>query len=436
VNVTLDWRVAAFTLALSICTGVLSGLAPAWQSSSVDLSSALKPTTRGSRTRALLVTAEIALAVVLSIGAALLIRSFISIRHVNPGFDPRDVVVMRVSLAGPRFAKAADASRVIQESTRRLRAIPGVESVASSCCVPLDTRIQAGFEIPGRPPGPASQGVTGRVSASAGYFETLHIPLLRGRTFTQRDETGPPAAIVNETFANQFWPDGDALNGRLKIGGDPLAIVGIAADVRDRGLNRDPRPTVYIASSSPGGLLRLMPWAWIIRTRGAPAPWIPQIEKELREATGGLPAGSIRTMQDIVARSTAAGDFNTLVMTIFGASALLLAAIGVYGLMAHSVAERVREIGIRLALGARSREIRRMILFEGLRIIGPGVVLGAAAGFGLTRLMSALLFGVQTHDPLVFSIAPLVLAAAGIIAVWLPAARASRVEPAIALRHE
>jgi predicted permease len=443
-NVSFDWRVLGFAFSLSILTGILFGLIPALQSSRTDLSSALKANghrsgvdLRTNKTRALLVTTEVALAVVLLIGAALLIRSFIAIRQVNPGFDAHHVLTMRVSLTGPQFADPASVAQAIHEGVRRIRALPGVEVAATTCCVPLDSRLQVGFQIAGRPQGPASGGVTGWTEVSAGYFEVFKIPILRGRTFTERDESGPPVVIINETLAKQSWLNSDPLNGQIMIGnGSPIQIIGVVGDVRDRGLNREPRPTLYVPSVTPGGLLKLLPWAWVIRTQVAPMSLSSAIRKELREASGGLPVGQVRTMEEILSRSTAAGDFNALVMTIFGCSALLLAAIGIYGLIAYTVFQRVHEIGIRLALGAESTHIRNMIVLNGLRPALAGVVCGLAAAFGFTRLISSFLFGVKAWDPLVFFSVPLILVGVVLLAVWLPALRASRVDPIQALRYE
>jgi predicted permease len=442
-NVSFDWRVLGYAVTLSILTGIVFGLIPALQSSRMDLSSALKASGHRSgvgptnRTRTLLVAAEVALAVVLLIGAALLIRSFIAIRQVNPGFDAHNVLTMRVSLTGPQFTSPTRVAQAIHEGVRRIRALPGIEVAATTCCIPLDSRLQVGFRIVGRPQGPGSGGVTGWTEVSAGYFETFKIPILRGRTFTERDESGAPVVIINETLAKEFWLNSDPLNGRIMIGnGSPIEIIGVVGDVRDRGLNREPRPTLYAPSVTPGGLLKLLPWAWVIRTQIAPRPLSFAIQKELREASGGLPVGQVRTMEEMLSRSTAAGDFNTLVMTIFGCSALLLAVIGIYGLIAYTVFQRVPEIGIRLALGAESSHIRNMVVLHGLRPILAGVVCGLAAAFGFARLISGFLFGVKAWDPLVFFSVPLILVGVALVAVWLPALRASRVDPSQALRYE
>jgi putative ABC transport system permease protein len=303
--------------------------------------------------------------------------------------------------------------------------------------VPLEDRLHGAFQIAGRPAGAATGGPTGWTLVSAGYFETFKIPVLRGRTFTERDENGPPVVIINQSVAKRFWPAGDPLKDQIVIGNEsPRQIIGVVGDVREEALNREPRPNLYIPSVTGNGLLQIQPWAWVIRTRMAPQPLSPVIQKEAREASGGLPVAGVRTMEETVSRSTAAANFNTLVLTIFGCSALLLAAIGIYGLMAYTVAQRYQEIGIRLALGAESRHIRNMVVFEGLRPALAGMACGLAAAFGLTRLIAGLLFGVKAWDPVVFLVAPAILTGVALAAVWVPAMRASRVDPIHALRYE
>ena len=456
-SVKLDWRVLGFTFAISILTGILFGLVPALQSSRADLSSTLKESSsrsgsglRHNKTRALLVTTEMALALVLLVGASLLIRTFIAIRQVNPGFDARNVLTMRMSLTGPQFEKVSGVTRLVHEGTRRISALPGVEVAASTCCVPLEGGFGLPFEIPGRPAGPTSKGGGGWTMVSAGYFETFKIPVKRGRTFREQDDGGPPVVIINEALAKQFWPKSDPLNDRMIIGHGvgpafndepPRQIIGVVADVRDGALNRDARPNMYVLSAQITDgenalAAQIVPWAWVIRTRVPPKSLSSAIQNELREASGGLPVAQIRTMEETISRSTAAENFNMLVLTIFGCAALLLAAIGIYGLMAYSVAQRTQEIGIRLALGAGSGSVRNMVVLQGVRLALIGVAIGLAAAFGLTRLIASLLYGVKAWDPMVFSSVPLVLMGVAVIAVWLPAMRASRVDPIQALRHE
>ncbi len=442
-NVHLDWRVFGFTLALSILTAVLFGLAPALHTSRANLHGALKESGsrssaagRTRKTRAALATMEIAMAMVLLIGAGLLIRSFVAIREVDPGFNAANVLTVRMSLTGSRFRDPERVAQVIREGIRRIRAIPGVETVATTCCVPLDTPLQAGIRIAGRTQGPGSEGVTGFVDVTAGYFETFRIPILQGRAFTEQDERSPQVVIINETLAKQFWPDSDPLTSQIVVGDKaPAQIIGVAGDVRDSGLNLDPRPTVYVLSAPPGRLAQLLPWTWVVRTRVPPLSLRSAIERELRQASGGLPVASARTMDEAISRSTADEQFHTLVFTIFGLSALVLAAIGIFGLMADSVAQRAHEIGVRLALGAEPGNIRNMVVFQGLGLILLGILCGLVAAFGLTQFITSLLFGVEPRDPLIFIAVPGALAAVALVAVWIPATRASKVDPLRALQR-
>ena len=445
-HVGLDWRVLGFTLALSILTGILFGLVPALQTSRADLSSTLKESSsrsgtgmRHNQTRALLVTTEMALAVVLLIGAALLIRSFIAIRQVNPGFDAHDVLTMRMSLTGPQFEKPSSVAQVIHEGVRRIRALPGVEVAAATCCLPLEDRLHGSFQIAGRPEGPASGGLMGWALVSPGYFETFKIPVLRGRTFTERDESGPPVVIINQALMKEFWPNGDPMNDQMIIGNEsPRQIIGVVGDVRDDALNRSPRPNLYELSAQMTGtrVLQDVPWAWVIRTRVAPMSLSSAIQTELREASGGLPVARVRTMEETLSRSTAAENFNMLVLTIFGCSALLLASIGIYGVVAYAVAQRTHEIGIRIALGARPRDVSLLVLNQGARLALVGVFSGVVGAFVLTRLLKSFLYGVATTDPLTFVVVPLLLASVFLLACYLPARRATKVDPVIALRYE
>jgi putative ABC transport system permease protein len=276
------------------------------------------------------------------------------------------------------------------------------------------------------------------------------IAMKRGRSFTERDDAqGPPVVIINETFARQYFKDGDPLNERLIIGKSfmrefateqPRQIVGVAADVRDGGLNNEPNPAMYVPQAQmPDAAnmlnVRLAPIAWVVRTRMSPYAVSAAVQEQLRQVTS-LPVSDVRSMEDVVSRSISRQRFNMLLMTVFGASALLLAAIGIYGLMAYSVEQRTQEIGIRLALGAASADVRRMIVVQGMRLAIVGVVIGLASAFGLARIISTLLYGVTARDPLVFVAVPLMLTMVALVGVWLPARRAIRVDPVTALRAE
>jgi predicted permease len=454
--VTLDWRVLAFTAGLTVLTSVLFGLIPALQSSRPDLMSTLKESSgrsgsgfRQNKARTLLVITEIALAVVLLIGASLLIRTSIALANVQPGFDATNVLTMRMSLGGPRFQESAAVEQLVRDGVERLRAIPGVLNASATCCVPLEGGYGLPFIILGRPSDGPFHGGGAWLTVSPAYFDVFRIPVLRGRAFTERDAAGTtPVVIINQAMAKRFWGDSDPLNEKIWIGKGvmselaaetPRQIIGIAGDVRG-SLNNDPGPAMYVPNAQvPDALnalnVRLTPLAWVVRTQGEPYLLSSAIQEQLRQASG-LPLAEIRTMDEVVSRSKSRQQFNMLLMSIFGGSALLLAAIGIYGLMAYSVQQRTQEIGIRLALGAESSNVRKMVLFQGIQFALIGVAVGLAAAFGLARLIASFLFGVQALDPLVFTSVPVVLTAIAVLAIWFPARRATRIDPVSALRYE
>ncbi len=456
--VGIDWRVVSFTAGVSILTGILFGLLPALRASRADVNVALKEggnqSGRGiqhTRVRSLLVTGEIALALILLVEAGLLIRTSLALRSVDPGFDSHNVLTMQMSVAEARFTQGTGLDRFVREGMRRVDALPGVESSAVSCCLPLETAWQLPLIIQGRPLNGRFHAYAGWTFVSPGHFETLRIPLLRGRTFTARDDTSAPGVlIINEALARRLWRNGDPLNDHLLIGRtldpaydkDPVRqIIGIVADVRDVALNRPPRPIMYVpAAQLPDGVkalsLPLLPVAWMIRSHGNSARLRNTIQNELRLASGGLPVARIRGLDEVAAESTARTRMNTRLMVLFGGVALLLASVGIYGLMAYSVERRKREIGIRLALGASPGVVRRTVLFESARLGMLGIAIGALCAAGLTRFVASLLYGVKPGDPVSFLAVPLVLGFVILLAAWIPAVRASRVEPSGALRAE
>ena len=456
--VGLDWRVLAFTILVSLITGMLFGLVPAIQASSADLSSALKESggrsgtgLRQSKTRAILVICEMTLALVLLVGAALLIRTSIALRSVKPGFESNNVLTMQMSLAGARLEQTSGAAQLVRRGIERIDALPGVEAAAASCCLPLETVWQLSYTVTGRPLNGRFHGVAGWTFISPGYFDALKVPVVRGRAFTERDDaTQPGVVIINQEMARRGWPNSDPLNDRLLVGRafgpqydeDPARqIVGIVGDVRDVGLNRTPRPAMYvpIAQLSQGMravVLPILPIAWIVRTSVEPQSLSRAIQNELRQASGGLPVARVRSMDQVASQSTARTRFIMLLLSIFGGSALLLAATGIYGLMAYSVQQRTQEIGIRLALGAQRADVRNMMISHGMRLVFIGATIGIMLAFGLTRFIASFLFGVRTWDPAVFIAVPILLSTVALVAVSLPAFRASRIDPIDALRHE
>jgi len=456
--VGVDWRVLVFTLGVSLLTGILFGLFPALNASRIDLNSTLKESSsrsgtgfRQSKARSVLVISEVSLALVLLIGAALLIRTFIALRGVNPGFDPHHVITMEMSLTGDRFQKAAAVAQLARGGRERLNAIPGVEVSASTCCIPLEGGFGLPFTVVGRPPAkPGEDQEAGWMNASPGYFSAFKIPILRGRDFSEADSTGAPGVVlINETMAKQFWPKENPVGQQIVIGkgvgpdfDEPARqIVGVVGNIHDGGLSQDPRPLMIVPQAQvTDGMTalnaRIGPVGWVVRTHGDPHEAVANIVEQLRQASGGFPVAHIRTMDEVVSRSTARDSFNMLLLTIFGAVALVLAAIGIYGLMAYSVQQRTQEIGIRMALGADRSTIRKLVVWQGMKLALVGVALGIGAAFGLTRLIASFLFGVKSWDPAVFITVPVILSAVALVAVWLPAARAAKLDPMQALRVE
>lgn len=456
--VGVDWRVLVFTLGVSVLTGIIFGLFPAIGAARPDLNTTLKESGnrsgtgfRQSKGRSILVISEVSLALVLLIGAALLIRTYVALRGVNPGFDSHNVLTMEMSLTGDRYQKTAGVGQLVLDARERLNAIPGVEASASSCCIPLEGGFGLPFNIVGRPTGKSPYtGGAGWMSASPGYFSVFKIPILQGRDFNIQDSTGAAGVvIINQTMAKQYWPKGSPIGQQIIIGKgvgpefeEPARqIIGVIGDIHDGGLNRNPRPLMIVPQAQvPDGVTalnaRIGPIAWLIRTHGDPHQYASAITEQLRQASGGFPVAHIRTMDEVVVRSTARQDFNMLLLTIFGAAALILAAIGIYGLMAYSVQQRTQEMGIRMALGADRYKIRNLVVRQGMLLAIIGVIVGTGAAFGLTRLIASFLFGVKAWDPLVFVVVPITLAAVALAATWIPAHRASKLDPMEALRVE
>lgn len=356
-----------------------------------------------------------------------------------------------MSLTGSQFQKTSDIARFSRDGRERLNAISGVEFSALSCNLPLESGYALPFNIIGRPLGKDPYiGAARWTSVSPGYFSVLKIPVLRGRDFTDRDDGGAAGVVViNEAMAKRFWPKEDPIGQQILISKGRGAqfderartVVGIVGDTRDGGLNSDPRPLMIVPSAQVTDAMNALiagisPMAWLVRTRGDPHQYIAAVSAQLRIASGGFPVGRVRPMEQVVIRSTAREDFNMLLITIFGAAALILAAIGIYGLIAYSVEQRTQEMGIRMALGADRARIRNLVVWHGMRLAIFGIVIGIGAALGLTRFIAGFLFGVKSLDPLVFVTVPVFLCGVAFIAVWLPAYRASCLDPLQALRIE
>ena len=455
--VALDWTVLAFTLLLSLVTGVLFGLVPALHASRADLNATLKENgsrsgsgLRQNKTRGLLVITEMALAMVLLAGAGLLIRTFGLLHSVVPGFDPHNVLTMETALTGTRYDRTAAISEMTRQVLERVHAVPGVEAAAASSYLPLEGGLGLGFIIQGRPltDRPAHGGASWNY-VTWRFFDVFRIPIVRGRGFTERDDAAaPPVVLINEAMARRYWKNENPIGQRLIIGSGmgpdfvqaPREIVGVVGDTRDDGLNSDPSPATFVPLAQVRDSYmalnnRFMPLSWLVRTRVAPHSLAAQLQRAFQDAAD-LPVAHIRSMDQIVVQSTARNQFDTLLLGIFAGLAIVLASIGLYGLMAYSVEQRTLEFGIRLALGADFPRLRNMVVRQAMTLAAIGIAVGLAAAYGLTRLMTTLLYHVKPADPIVFSSVTVLLGAVAFCASYLPARRALRVDPVVALRYQ
>jgi putative ABC transport system permease protein len=453
--VGLDWRVLTFTLGVSLFTGLVFGLLPGLSVSRPALNGILQKSgnqqgvsSGQTKARSFLVISEISLSVVLLIGAVLLIRTFIALREVSPGFDAHNVLTMEMSLAGARFEKTADVSHLVSVARGRLDAIPGVQISAATFYPPLSSRFGLPFLVVGRPMGNSSNTGDGLwTNVSPGYFEVLRIPILRGRDFTAQDgASAPRVVIINNTMAKKYWPNQDPLGQQIVIGKGigpnfedvPRQIIGIVGDTRDADLSQAPDASMIIPQAqTPDGItalgLQFGPMFWLVRTHVEPRQAANRIIEQLREAGGGFPVGRVRSMEEVNLHSISQQNFNMLLLTIFATLAMVLAAVGIYGVMAYSTGQRTQEIGIRMALGASRANIRNVVLQQGMLLAMVGIVIGVTAALGLVHFIASFLFGVTTRDPVVFLSVPLLLGGVALFAVWLPARRATLVNPIQAL---
>ena len=391
----LDWRVAAFTLGTALITGIVFGLFPALQTSNPDLVSNLKEGGRSgsgvrhARARSALVVSELALALVLLVGAVLLIRTFVGLRTVNPGFDARNVLTMTTSMAGGNYATTANVANFVRQVERRVESLPGVEAASAALVLPTTSEIDLPFQIPDKPPAKGDQ-YNGSVQwrpVSSHYFRVFRIPTLRGRSFNETDvENSARVVIINEAIARKYWPKEDPVGKVIVIGKGlgaqfeepPRQIVGIAGNVRETGLSQEDQPVMYIPESQmTDGLTNLansvIPLSWSVRTAGNPMALRSAIEREFRAVDGLMSVSRERLMEQVVAESISRDNFTMLLLSIFAGIALLLAGIGIYGLMSYSVEQRTQEIGVRMALGAGRPDMVRLILGQGLRLTCIGV---------------------------------------------------------------
>jgi putative ABC transport system permease protein len=454
----LDWRILIFTMGAALLTGILFGLVPAWQISRADVNATLKESASRSGSgrhhyaRNTLVVTETALALALLIGAALLIRTFASLREVNAGFNPSHVLSFETSLGGSKYSKTASVDLLTRDLVRRIESVPGVIAAANVPFLPLEGGFGLGFDIVGRPlaPGERGTGGAGWMYVSPSYFKALEIPLRRGRLFNDRDTgASPSVVIVNEAFAKKYWPKGEPLGQRIEIGKSmgpdfaeaPREIVGVIGDVKEGGLDNPAPEEMYIPLAQVKDSFmtlnnQIIPITWVVKTAVSPLTLSAAVRKQVLEADSQLAIAHERSLDQVVSEATARQNFNMTLLSVFAGIALLLAAIGIYGMLSYSVEQRSQEIGIRMALGAQGRDVLRMVVGQGMKLAGLGIAIGLAAAFGLSRLLTALLFGVKPNDPLTFVSIGLLLALVALLACWLPARRATRIDPLVALRYE
>jgi putative ABC transport system permease protein len=449
-EITLDARVLAFTIGVSLVSGVVFGLMPALTGSRPDLHESLKDGTRGTsssrgRLRKTLVVSEVALSLVLLVGAGLMLRSFLTLRSVDPGLHPEHVLTLRVSLPSPTGTPdAAERMRWVawfDRALERLRGLPGVVEVGATTLLPFDGDTQdTSFDIEGYTPPPGSSPDNEIRSVEAGYFEAMGIPLVSGRLIGRGDTAeAPPIVVINQAMAKKYWPHENALGKRLKLHSsfapqkDFSTVVGVVGDVRGYGLDQAPRAEMYFPYPQlryPAAL------AVVLKTAGDPAALVPSVRAAIAEVDRQQPIFNVTPMTELIATSMAQRRFSLVLMLIFGATALLLAAVGIYGVMSYTVAQRTQEIGIRVALGASPSSVLGMVVRDGMRLVLIGLALGLAGAFATSRLVASLLYGVTATDLVTYGAIALVLALVALLATVIPARRATRVDPMLALRAD
>ena len=440
----IDGPVLAFTFAVSILTGIVFGLAPAWRAARVDLNTSLKAggrhtqgdggfNTSRRRLRSLLVVAEVALSLMLLVGAGLLIRSFVRLQSVSPGFNPDGVISMRLGASGRQFPNRDAAVEYYRQFAERIVSVPGVKVRGAISSLPFTSAVGWGsINVEGFTPQPGQELQVDLRAATPDYFRTMEIPIVKGRHFTDFDtmQNAEPVVAVDEKFAQRFWPNEDPIGKHVWFDPKrPMSIVAVVGAVKQYGLDIDGRIVVYRPSA---GLLTYH----VARTSSDPASVAGAIVRAIHEVDPTIPVYDVRTMQDRMQDSLARQRFSTMMLGAFAAFALLLAVVGVYGVMSYLVAQGRHDIGVRMALGAQRNRIVGMVVRQGMELTGAGVVLGLVGAALLTRVMATLLFGVSATDLVTFSIVPVILAASALVACYLPARRATRVDPVVALREE
>jgi predicted permease len=447
-DIGVDLRVLGFTLLVSFVTGVAFGLAPALQFTKPDVQEALKESARGTsggrgrnRLRGLLIVTEVSLSLVLLVGAGLLLRSFVRLQSVELGFRPQRVLTFRVTPSGANYREDAQYSAFYSEVIRRLKPVAGVEAVGAINTLPLVKGPTRGFQVEGRPPlTPDKWPGANYRSVSPEYFRAVNVPVLRGRALDERDdEKSPQAAVVNQALARRVFPGEDPVGKRINFGGkggdgQPIwvEIVGVVSDVRSIELNAEPEPEVYASHLQ----VPFEGMSFVVRSSVEPESLAPAVREAVRAVDGAQPVSEVRPMEQLVSDAAAQPRLNFLLLGVFAGVALLLAAAGIYGVMSYAVTQRTHEIGIRIALGAQGRDVLRFVVGQGMALALVGVAAGLFGALLLTRLMSSLLYGVSATDPLTFAAVSLLLTLVALAACLVPARRATKVDPMVALRYE
>jgi putative ABC transport system permease protein len=439
--ISLDWRTLAFTLTASAMTGLLFGLAPALQISKVNLNESLKEGGRGSsggsrhnRLRGLLVVSEVSLAFVLLIGAGLLMRTFFLLQKVDPGFNPERVVTASIELPGARYATGKEAWAFYRELMGRLAALPGVQGAAATSDLPWTGYDEnTSFGIEGRQFSDNDYPSAQYHFASSDYFATIGIPLVAGRFFSEADNSDAPRVIViNKSMADRYWPDEDPVGKRVRLWGETRTIAGIVGDLKDSPGELRAKPGFFFpVAQQPHSSMVI-----VLRTQSDPISQVAAMRSEISTLDKDLPLADIKTLGEVASSAVARTRFTMLLLSVFAGVALLLAAIGIYGVMSYSVTQRTHEIGIRVALGAQPRDVISLVARQGMTLALAGLGAGLAAALALTRVMSSLLFGVGATDPITFAGIAVLLTGVALGACFVPARRATKMDPMVALRHE
>jgi putative ABC transport system permease protein len=440
-EVNVDRRVLGFTLTVAAATAFVFGLVPALRGSRPDLHRSLKEGARGStaggahRFRSALVVLEVALALALLVGASLLLESFRTLTRVDPGFDPKNLLTAGLDLSSSAYEEASRRVQFLDLVQERVSSLPGVDSVGAVFAIPMaGADADAGFVIEGKtPPEPRGAWVAWYRPVSPDYFSTMKMRLSRGRWILESDDTeAPPVVLINETAAREYWPNDDPLLSRVRMGGDWRQVVGVVADTRHFGLDRSDRPAMYF----PYAQAPLRSMSLVVRTASDPESLTVPLSRTIAEIDPEMALADVRPLEEVVSATIATPRVTTSLFAVFALAALALAAIGLYGVLSYSVGLRVREIGIRMALGARRSDVLRRIVGQGVLLIGIGTALGLGVAFLLSRLLASLLFGTSPTDPELFLVALLALVAVAVLACYLPARRAARVDPIVVLRYE